>query len=298
MPRPKDISYEDEPEFIQFTATIEEKELSVATAKSYKASYRKLRKLLGKAIRDTAEDTACKAIQISEENVNSQQALINVCILCRQLEPPLPIATFVEQRNTNKDDVIETMKQANSLRKLPSLEELDAFIEELWQKKLYREYVLNYLIRHHYTRNLDLIFDVVDTKQETLRDNTKNYLWLNSKNLRVVYIRNSYKTAKTYGQKSVDIRCEKFIKAVKVCFKQMYCFPVTDDATKIGYYINKWSMPDPRKDGERLGEGNYLKIIVNHYRDDYKKIEEISRSRGTNKDVLLKSYNISYNLDT
>ena len=45
----------------------------------------------------------------------------------------------------------------------------------------------------------------------------------------------------------------------------------------------------------RLGEGDCLKIIVNHYRDNYQKLEEISKSRGTNFKVLMTSYNISYN---
>ena len=44
-----------------------------------------------------------------------------------------------------------------------------------------------------------------------------------------------------------------------------------------------------------MGESNCLKIIVNEYRDDIKKLEDISKKRGTNLQVLLKSYNIGYN---
>ena len=66
MPRPIDTSYQDDEEYIKFTDMIKAKNLSVATAKSYKASYRKVRNLLDKPIRDTAEDTACKAILSSE----------------------------------------------------------------------------------------------------------------------------------------------------------------------------------------------------------------------------------------
>ena len=45
----------------------------------------------------------------------------------------------------------------------------------------------------------------------------------------------------------------------------------------------------------KLGEGNSLKIIINHYRDNYQKMKEISQRRGTNMKVLMESYNISYN---
>jgi len=216
MPRPVDTSYSEDPEYIQFTDMIKAKDLSVATAKSYKASYRKVRNLFDKPIRDCAEDTAVKAILASEENINTQQALINVCVLTRLIEPAMPIDIFHEQRDTNKKDVREHLQQANSFKVLPPLEEFDAFIETLWQKSLYREYIINYLMRYHFVRNLDCIFDIVATKQETLADKTKNYLWINKRNLSVIYIRNNYKTFKTYGQKSVEIKNERFIKSVVI----------------------------------------------------------------------------------
>ena len=116
MPRPIDTSYQDDEEYIKFTDMIKAKNLSVATAKSYKASYRKVRNLLDKPIRDTAEDTACKAILISEDNINSRQALINVCVLTRLIEPAMPIEVFHEQRDINKKDVREHLQQATTLR--------------------------------------------------------------------------------------------------------------------------------------------------------------------------------------
>ena len=290
MPRPVDTSYSEDPEYIQFTDMIKAKDLSVATAKSYKASYRKVRNLLDKPIRDAAQDTACKAILISEENINTQQALINVCVLTRLIEPAMPIEIFHEQRDINKKDVREHLQQANNFKTLPSLEEYNLFVENLWQKGMHREYIINYLMRYHYVRNLDCMFDIVATKAETLADKTKNYLWINKRNLSVVYIRNNYKTFKTYGQKSVEIKSERFIKSVKVCFKQMYAFPITEDPALIGYHITRMSF-------NKLGESKCLKIIINAYRSNYQKIEEISRSRGTNTQTLMTSYNISYNGD-
>ena len=57
MPRPVNKSLDDDPEYIKFTEYIDSRQLSVATGKSYKACYRKLRTLLNKPIRDTAEDS-------------------------------------------------------------------------------------------------------------------------------------------------------------------------------------------------------------------------------------------------
>ena len=63
----------------------------------------------------------------------------------------------------------------------------------------------------------------------------------------------------------------------------------------IGYYVSKMTMLNSK--GQRLGEGDCLKIIVNHYPDNYQKVDEVSKSRGANFKVLMTSYNISYNKD-
>ena len=215
MPRPVNVAFSDDPEFTQFSGIIKSKQLRAATAKSYKSSYRKIRALLDKPIRDTAEDTACKVIQAAEENINTQQALINVCILVRQMPPEMPVQEYIRQRTVNKEDVQEHLRQANSFKVLPALEEYDAFIQDLWDTCKYREYIINYLMRHYYTRNLDLIFDITETKNDTLKDKTKNYLWINRRKQSILYIRNNYKTARTYGQKSYEIKNERFIRAVK-----------------------------------------------------------------------------------
>ena len=200
----------------------------------------------------------------------------------------MPHDELIEQRTINKKDVDDHLKQANSFKELPELAEYDAFVENLWSEGKYREYIVNYLMRYYYVRNQDLMFDIVDTKTETVADRCKNYLWVNKSKKCITYIRNLYKTAKTYGQKSYDIKNERFIRAVKCCQKMQYAFPICDDPSLIGYHITKMSF-------NKLGESNCLKIIINHYRDNYQKIKEISQRRGTNMKVLMESYNISYN---
>ena len=206
MPRPKDTSYTGDPEYTQFEQMISDRKLCCATAKSYRASYRKVRNLFQKPIRDTAEDTSWRTIQVAEDNINTVQALINICILVRQLEPVMPHDELIQQRTINKKDVDEHLKQANSFKQLPELSEYDAFVDNLWEECKYREYIVNFLMRHYYVRNQDLMFDIVFTKTETLADRCKNYLWINKSKQCVTYIRNLYKTAKIYGQKSYDIK--------------------------------------------------------------------------------------------
>ena len=71
----------------------------------------------------------------------------------------MPVDYLVEQRTTNKGEVTEHLKQANLFTELPSLDELDNFIENLWKQNKYRDYIINFLLRHHYVRNQDLILN-------------------------------------------------------------------------------------------------------------------------------------------
>ena len=64
---------------------------------------------------------------------------------------------------------------------LPSLQgEFDNYLEILWVDKKYKEYIINFLIRHHYVRNKDLLFDIVDNKSEI--DEKCNWLWIDRRN--------------------------------------------------------------------------------------------------------------------
>ena len=135
-------------------------------------------------------------------------------------------------------------------------------------------------------RNQDLIFDVVESKKDV--DSDKNWIWLDRRKQRAVYIRNVYKTHHVYGPKEIVIDNERFLKALKMTHKSRSVWPLADeDPTKIGYYIQKMSF-------NRLGEGLCLKIIVNHYKGDISKLKEISKDRGTDVNTLLTCYNVSY----
>ena len=279
--------FEGDPEYEQFEEYVDQRGCAKATAKSYRTSYRKLRNIIGKNIKECAQDTLIKAVMAAVENVNSQQALLNIAIICREKIFLMPFDELVDQRTMNKETVQESLKMNNLFKVLPTLDEFDNFIESLWQKSKHKEYIINFLIRHCNVRNQDLIFDIVDKKADTNKLNT-NYIWYDRKNMRCVYIRNCYKTAGTYGKKEISIDSERFIQSIKKV-KNFDVFPIssTDDPNKIGYYIQKFSF-------NQLGESNLLKIIINHYKDQITKLKEISMNRGTDLNTLLTSYNINY----
>ena len=257
---------------------------SKATQKQYRANYNKLYKLLQKPISETAEKTCIDAITSGFENGNTQAALINVAIMVRRLYG-MPHDILVEQRTKNKETIEDTLKQVNQYMVLPSLQEFDDHIEQLYQKENYLSYVINHLIRHHYVRNKDLMFDWVLTQKET-QDTSKNYMLYERKKNQITWIRNNYKTSGKYGQKKVVIDNERLQMALKKC-QGKGLFPIADSEDKIGYYIQKHSF-------NQLGEGALLKIVINHYKDDINMLKLISKSRGTDLPTLLTNYNVVY----
>ena len=280
----------DDPEYILFEEYVDGNTCAKATAKSYRTTFRKLRNLLGKPIHETSQETLINVISAGVENINTQQALLNIAVIVRKCVYSLDVDKLTDQRALNKTTVSESLKMKNRYIILPTVHEFDDYIECLWKDCRYREFIVNFLIRHYYVRNKDLMFDIVERRQDT--DDKMNYIWLDRRHRRCVYIRNDYKTACTYGSKTTEITDERFFEAIKRCLKcvndvESRFFPITLDASKIGYYVQKMSL-------KNLGEGNLLKILINHHKDDYAKIQEISRSRGTDTKTLLQSYNISY----
>ena len=169
---------------------------------------------------------------------------------------------------------------------LPDYDTLVDYTDELYNSNEWIDYIINYLILYYNVRNLDLVFEIVNLKRETV-DTNKNYLWVTNK--KVVFIRNIYKTAKVYNQKVNVITDIKFITAMKrVRDLQKLDFEsgiIIKNINQLGYYIQKATY-------NNLGEGNYLKIVLNHYRNDFNMIKEISKNRGTSIDTLSEFYDL------
>lgn len=275
-------------ELTNFLKTLEEK--SVATQKAYKTQYNKLRNLLGN---DIATVSQKKAIQIISqvENPNSQQALINIAVLIRKMNG-LPTKDLITMREANKGKVVTRVKTVNQTINLPTLNDLEEYTESLYDKNKFTDFIVNYLLLNYYVRNKDLRFTIVTRKKEMTDKNT-NYMWLDVKGKKAVYVRNSYKTVGTYGSKTHIIKDTEFL----IALKRIYACQKRDESCgviigneaddNLGYWVSKATY-------NGIGEGAYLKVIINAYRNgnDFQKLREISSSRGTNLDTLFSNYSI------
>lgn len=280
-------------EFDNFMESIENK--SAATKKQYRIQYNKLFKLTGKPIAETSEKKIIELIS-NIDNKNTEQALLNIALLVRKLNK-LSVTQLENLREKNKQNLNKSVKEKNVNLKetLPSYDDLIEYMNYLYDKNEYTDYIINYLLINFQVRNQDLDFKII-TKKKDATDLTKNYMWLQPNKL--TYIRNIYKTANIitpdgtnsgYGQKVNVITEPKMITAFKKvlkCQKQSEdCGTFIPNKSSIAYHLQKSTY-------KQLGEGKYVKIVINHFRNDIDKLKEISDNRGTSLTTLLTSYDI------
>ena len=282
-------------EYQKFMDSIKEK--SDSTKKQYRIQYNKLFKLTEKPIRETSEK---KIIEILNEidNKNNSQALLNIAFLIRKMEG-LSVVQLEKRRKQDKNNLIESVKEKNVELKdnLPSYSDIVEYMNYLYDKSEWTDYIINYLLINLQVRNQDLDFTIVSRKKDAT-DNNKNYMWLQNTKGKATFIRNVYKTASInapdgtnhgYGQKINNITDKKFIVALRRvlgCQKSgLDCGTFIPTKSAIAYHLQKATY-------KQIGEGKYFKIIVNHFRNNIDKLKEISENRGSDLRTILTSYDI------
>ena len=140
-------------EFDKFMKSIDDK--SDATKKQYRIQYNKLKGLVGKNIGDTSEKKIIEILD-SIENKNNSQALLNISLLVRKLEG-LGTEQLMKRRKTDKDKILEVAKENNTKLKesLPKYEDLVEYMDYLYEKNEWTDYIINYLLINFQVRNQD-----------------------------------------------------------------------------------------------------------------------------------------------
>jgi len=264
---------------------------SSATKKTYKTQYTKLHKLIGDDIANVSQKKAIQAIKEEVDNPNSQLALINIAIQIRKM-CNLRVDELEKERELNKQTANEMMKENNKNLDLPNLKQLEEFTESLYKQENWTDYIINYLLLKYYVRNKDLNFTIVARKKDMV-SNDKNYMWLDIRGRKAVWVRNSYKTSSTYGTKKHTITDTQFLTALKNIFscqkRDESCGVIigNTDEDKLGYWVSKATY-------NNLGEGNYFKVAVNANKGNLQKLKEMSYSRGTSVNGIIVSYDIDF----
>ncbi len=157
--------------------------------------------------------------------------------------------------------------------------EIKKYLKDLDKNERHLDYVLLHLMWHYQCRNMDMIGAVVDN--ESFIDNEKNWFVIHNHGVR--WIRNSYKTSKTYKQKLINITSKVFKRNIS---KLKHVLKPNDNLHRV--------ITNATSGIGGITESKIAKIhmLYNSSPDDLKKMRE---NRGTSVDTLVDNYDIKTN---
>ena len=260
---------------------INEKKISDSSKKVYLSLLKRLQKQKFKIPTKNNEKINYVKEQIkSFENPNTKLDMLNLIIVIRNsLE--IGIDKLKEFRSELKKEqkAHQVTKMSDAGDKLMVYEDFIKALNEAYEKQEWKKYIINFLMMKYGVRNKDLNLKIVKTKKE-MKDG-ENYLLL--KKDKVIYIRDDYKTHKTYGKKTHEIDDKLFNEAVKKTGvgKLIAEQQISNGLRKL--YINK------------MGEAKIFKMMIDKYYDeeDSASIKRIAEDRGTSLSVVQGFYNVN-----
>lgn len=260
---------------------INEKQISESSKKVYLSLLKRMTKAKFKIpIRANEKLTYVKQHVSSFDNPNTRLDMLNLIIVIRN-ELELSIEKLKEYRSELKQQqkAHQVNKMADAGDKLMTYDDFVKALQEAYNKQEWKKYIVNYLIMTYGVRNKDLNLEIVKTKKEMKEGN--NYLLL--KKDKVVFIRDDYKTHKTYGKKTHEIHDKLFYEAVKKTGlgKLIAEQQISNGLRKL--YINK------------MGEAKIFKMMIDKYYDDddSASIKRLAADRGTSLSVVQGFYNVN-----
>lgn len=205
---------------------------------------------------------------LSNYSIQTRLDLLNV-ILVLDKEQGKNIEPWQQYREQLYKEVTKDREKKLKQKKLPSVPFFLKKLDELYESEQWYRYILNYLCFVFGVRNEDLDLD--------FHKSPNNYLIYQDGIC--IYVRNKYKTVKSYGPKTHIIRNPKFIDAYQRC-------PVPHKPKQIGPFLKLKLL---------LPEGDMFKMHVKDLEEkgDTETIRLLAESRGTNINTVLNYYNVN-----
>ena len=201
------------------------------------------------------------------ENPNTKTALFNTVISVRK-HFDLPITKLLKAKEDLLNPIYkhrELVREQKSVA-LPQYKDLRKHITNTFEREDYVGTIILSLIDEFFTRNQDLDVYIVDSTKKA-KDPDKNYLVVREADM--VYIKNKYKTSKTYGQLKKKFKSKRVKKAITEFIKTQpegldeYPLMVNSKGEKLDdtsqqKFIKRFTF-------KNLSESDYFKIRVNEF---------------------------------
>ena len=270
--------------------------LKPSTAKTYDNSYKRLRVLL--ELKDKRKPV--KKLDLNNiieklnevENPNTKYSMFVVVKKIFNSESNKDKIDELDKKIREEKRDHQIAKNGNLKKELPSYKELnDAIKKETDPIK----YIINFLFLKVNTRNMDIAYIDIhkSVENEDDLDKDRNHIYI--KDGKAIFIRNKYKTFKSYGQKKNIISVKKFVDTIKSLLgdKDKVALFATKKGTPIavgaiGSYFRRYMILG-------LKEGEIMKIVLKHIDEEgsYDQLRRVASNRGTSIGTLLKEYDIT-----
>lgn len=270
--------------------------LKPTTAKTYENSYKRLRVVLElkdkrKPVKKLDLDNIIEKLN-KVENPNTKYSMFVVVKKLFNSESNKDKIDELDKKIREEKRDHQIAKNGNLKKELPTYKELnDAIKKETDPIK----YIINFLFLKVNTRNMDIAYIDIhkSVENEDDLDKDRNHIYI--KDGKAIFIRNKYKTFKSYGQKKNIISVKKFVDTIKsflgdkdkvALFAKRNGQPIAVGA--IGSYFRRYMILG-------LNEGEIMKIVLKHIDEEgsYDMLRRVANNRGTSIGTLLKEYDIT-----
>tara|TARA_R110001592_G_scaffold92815_1_gene270095 strand:+ start:1407 stop:2291 length:885 start_codon:yes stop_codon:yes gene_type:complete len=266
------------------------------TITSYKNAHRRLTDYLGMPLNKANQKEIIESIDEIANNPNTKASLLNCGIVFYNLYE-LDNKILLKHKQIITDEINKHRAEKGKEKKetLPSKSELNQRLKQLFIDERWGDFIIMWLLINYNTRNADLNVEIVNSIHATKKDKKKNYLVRRKEDF--VYIRNTYKTCRTYGMKKHYFKSIHMDRAVRYFINEMPPdMPVHLIHLK-GEQIKDDSITNKIKQiSGGLTESDINKIQVSAIEDiaDYNSLRTMADRRGTDVDTLVNHYNLKF----
>ena len=263
---------------------LDKKDFSPKTLKVYVSIIKRLQKLNFKMpIKKSEKVDYIKEffVQHKLEKASTRLDLLNLVIVLRTIEG-LPTDKLKDYRRELANERVSknVVKMQDLKDDLMPIADYRAGLMKAFEKQEYKKFIVGYLMLTYGVRNMDTDVEIVKDKKD-MTDDKQNYLIL--KPSKATWVRNHYKTVKTFGVQTHVITDPEFIKSVK--------------AHGVGRIFAEGQMNNQMKKLliNKMNEARVFKMVIDELYDnkDTEGINRMSKSRGTSINTIKSFYNVN-----
>ena len=263
---------------------LEKKSFSEKTTKVYISIIKRLLKLGFKFPKGKSEKVEYLKAFFDEHKLDKSSTrldLLNVVIVLRAIEDLPTDKLKVYRSELGKERLNNQVGKMNAVKDtLMSIPDFTAELMKAYEAGEYKKFIVNYVMLTFGTRNLDIFATIVKSKKDAT-DPDKNYLILSKG--KVTWVRNKYKTVKTFGKQEHDIIDPEFVNAVK----KQGMGPLFAEG-QLSNGMRKLLI-------NSMNEARVFKAVIDAAFDkkDTVRINELSKSRGTSIATIRNFYDVN-----